>query len=71
MVEMIVNGKELNLKQYMKLENKRDVNDDFYSESFANIVYDYLGSMGEFSEDDVKFLNDSGYDAEDFMNNDF
>lgn len=64
---MMVNGKNLNLKQYMELENKIDVNDDFYSESFAHVVQDYYSSMGEFSDDDIKFLDDNGYDVDDFI----
>lgn len=67
---MMVNGENLNLKQYMEVENKKSVDDDFYNETFANVVYDYLGSMGEFSENDIKFLNDNDYDTEDFIEDD-
>lgn len=64
---MMVNGKNLNLRQYMELENKVNKNNDSYNETFCNIVFDYLGCMGEFSKDDEKFLNDNDYVIEDFI----
>ncbi len=64
---MFVNGENLNLKQYMMLNNKIDKEDTFYSETFAHIVLDYIGSTGEFLEDDIKFLEDNGYNVHDFL----
>lgn len=65
---MIVNGKDLNLKEYMELENKEDKRSPLYNETFYNIVLNYLGCMGEFLEEDIKFINDNDYTIEDFIN---
>lgn len=66
---MMINGKNLNLKQYMELENKVDKNSDYYNETFCNIVYDYM-SHCDLLEDDIKFLGDNDYTIDDFMDDD-
>lgn len=39
----------------------------FYSESFGNLVFDYLGSTGyEITKQDEKYLVESGYSVGDF-----
>lgn len=39
----------------------------YYNECFCNITLDYLGSRGEFSKEDIEYLNIRGYQVEDFI----
>lgn len=39
----------------------------FYNESFCNLTFDYLGSMGyEITKEDEKYLKECGYSVGDF-----
>ena len=42
----------------------------YYNESFCNLVLDYLGSVGEFTQQDIKFLVNNGYSETDFIKHD-
>lgn len=44
----------------------------FYSESFGNLTYDYLGSVGyEITKHDEEYLKNEGYSIEDFEEDDY
>lgn len=59
------------MDEYINNNINMGKDDDFYNESFCNLVLDYLGSKGEFSKEDEIFLNENGYDVEDFDNEDY
>ena len=57
-----------NLEAYIRKNIKRKESDMYYNESFCNLVLDYLGSKGEFTDKDIKFLINNGYSEADFIN---
>lgn len=57
----------INLRDYLTKNIDRYKNDAFYNESFCHIIDDYLGMMGEFSDDDISFLKENDYLPEDFI----
>lgn len=58
------------LRKYINCNLTKGKEDPYYNESFCNITGDYLGSKGEFSEDDVLFLKENEYSPSDFENSD-
>lgn len=54
------------LREYIKNNIDMDESDIYYNESFCNIVFDYLGSKGEFSSEDILYLKENNYSPEDF-----
>lgn len=57
-----------NLEAYIRKNINRKESDIYYNESFCNLVFDYLGSKGEFTDKDIKFLINNGYSEADFIN---
>ena len=55
-----------NLRSYMKENITKNINSDYYWEEFDNIVLDYISSMGELTNDDMKFLFENNLSPEDF-----
>ena len=55
-----------NLRSYMKENITENINSDYYWEEFDNIVLDYISSMGELTNDDMKFLFENNLSPEDF-----
>ena len=55
-----------NLRSYVKENITENINSDYYWEEFDNIVLDYISSMGELTNDDMKFLFENNLSPEDF-----
>lgn len=49
------------MAEYINNNINMEKDDDFYNESFCNLVLDYLGSKGEFSKDDVEDFDNEDY----------
>ena len=45
-----------NLRSYVKENITENINSNYYWEEFDCIVLDYISSMGELTNDDMKFL---------------
>lgn len=56
-----------NLKSFMERNNDTNKSSEYYGESFCNIVFDYLGSYGGFSKEDLFFLRENGYSEGEFL----
>lgn len=59
-----------NLRTHVQTRIHKSKDDPYYNESFCNLVIEYLGGNGEFSEDDVAFLNENEYSVTDFREDD-
>ena len=55
------------LKDYIESNISVEKSSDYYNESFCNLVFDYIGSMGELTKEDIKYLNKNEYDVSDFI----
>ena len=55
-----------NLRSYMKENITENINSNYYWEELDNIVLDYISSMGELTNDDMKFLFENNLSPEDF-----
>lgn len=56
-----------NLKSFVEGNINYEKDHMFYNESFCNLVFDYLGSMGcEITKQDEEYLKVNGYSIEDF-----
>ena len=55
-----------NLRSYVKENITENINSNYYWEEFDNIVLDYISSMGELTNDDMKFLFENNLSPEDF-----
>ncbi|MBP3928735.1 MAG: hypothetical protein J6D47_04065 [Peptostreptococcaceae bacterium] len=55
------------LETYIRKNIDMDKSNIYYNESFCNLVLDYLGSKGEFTQQDIKFLVNNGYSEADFI----
>ena len=56
------------LEAYIRKNINMKESDMYYNESFCSLVLDYLGSKGEFTDKDIKFLINNGYSEADFIN---
>lgn len=54
----------MNLRRYIN-GNISD-SPQFYNESFCNLVFDYIGITGGLTNEDIEFLKENDYTAEDF-----
>ena len=55
-----------NLRSYVKENITENINSNYYWEEFDYIVLDYISSMGELTNDDMKFLFENNLSPEDF-----
>ena len=55
-----------NLRSYVKENITENINSNYYWEEFDDIVLDYISSMGELTNDDMKFLFENNLSPEDF-----
>lgn len=59
-----------NLETHIRKNIDMEKSNIYYNESFCNLVLDYLGSVGEFTQQDIKFLVNNGYSETDFIKHD-
>ena len=59
-----------NLETHIRKNVDMEKSNIYYNESFCNLVLDYLGSVGEFTQQDIKFLVNNGYSETDFIKHD-
>ena len=55
-----------NLRSYVKENITENINSNYYWEEFDYIVLDYISSMGEFTDKDMRFLFENNLSPEDF-----
>ena len=55
-----------NLRSYVKENITENINSNYYWEEFDYIVLDYISSMGELTNDDIRFLFENNLSPEDF-----
>ena len=55
-----------NLRSYVKENITENINSNYYWEEFDYIVLDYISSMGELTDDDIRFLFENNLSPEDF-----
>lgn len=61
-----------NLKSFIEENIDYEKDHMFYNESFCNLVFDYLGSMGyEITKQDEEYLRANGYSVEDFEEDEY
>jgi hypothetical protein len=54
----------MNLRDYVN--SKISDSAQFYNESFCSLVFDYIGITGGLTNEDITFLKENDYTAEDF-----
>lgn len=69
---MYYKGQNLNLAEYVSRKHdewtgKSHTLLNWEDEGIVWAIQDYYGSMGEFSEEDKKFLKENGFTEEDFI----
>lgn len=65
---MYYNGKELSLREYVAAREKDCPSKPGYEdEGLIFAIQEYQSAVGEFSEDDKKFLEENGLCEEDFQ----
>lgn len=57
----------VNLKTYIEYNITEKPDSPYYNENFCNLVLDYFGSKGEFSEKDILYLHYIGHHEDDFI----
>lgn len=57
----------INLENYINDNVGMKEDDTYYNESFCNLVFEYVGMMGTFSEEDKNYLVSKGYTELDFV----
>lgn len=65
---MYYKGQNFNLAGYVAEKQTEWINPTHWEdEGIVWDIQDYYGSMGEFSEEDKKFLKENGFTEEDFI----
>lgn len=59
---MWYNGKEMNLREFIECKHKEYIGLPAYrwDEGIVWAVQEYYGSMGEFSKEDLDYINETG-----------
>lgn len=55
------------LETYIRKNINMKKSNIYYNETFCNLVFDYLGSKGDFTQKDIDFLISNGYSETDFI----